>query len=252
MAESEFAEQPKPKIVKVGEEGGAPAWMATFADMMTLLLCFFVLLLSFATQDAAKFKDMLGSVQDAFGVQVKRREDAYIAFSPSKFERDGVDLKEEQRELLGLVIKIRHMLDPEPELRENASVTAQPGGAMIRYDATQMFAPGSATLLPHSKLMLDKVIEVLKEHKFDLMVRAHTDNQPTGNPSYPTNWELSASRAAAALRYILEVGGISSNRLRAVGFADSQPLLPNTTAENRVKNNRLEFYYYKPKGEMHW
>jgi len=109
-----------------------------------------------------------------------------------------------------------------------------------------MFMPGSATLRPEGIKVLQGVVEVLKKHKMNLAVRGHTDDEETGGSVYPSKWELSAARAAAAARYIIESAGISSTRVKAVGYADSNPLVPNTTAENKAVNRRVEFYYYSP------
>ena len=78
-------------------EEGLPAWMATFADLVTLLLCFFVLLLSFAQQDANKFKTLAGSIKNAFGIQIKRKTANFAAFSPERYERSDVTLEKEDK-----------------------------------------------------------------------------------------------------------------------------------------------------------
>ena len=89
-------------------------------------------------------------------------------------------------------------------------------------------------------------VSLLKEHNFNLVVRGHSDNQAFKNNIFPSNWELTSSRAAACLRYVLEKGGIPATRLKAVGFADSQPLLPNNSAANQMVNRRMEFYFHRP------
>ncbi|MBT8764198.1 flagellar motor protein MotB [Desulfohalobiaceae bacterium Ax17] len=230
-------------------EEGLPGWLATFADLMSLLLTFFVLLLSFANMDIQKFQDMLGSIKDAFGVQVQRKQADYIAFSPSQFERKDISLDQNARLLLGMVLRIKAMLDEDRVLKKNVDVTPDDQGVLIRVNSGLMFEPGSAKLKPEAAKVLERVIKILKEYNFDLIVRGHTDDRPVRSGKYPSNWELSAARAAAALRYIVEKGGINPSRLKAVGYADTRPLVPNNSESNRAINRRVEFYYHRPKVE---
>lgn len=229
-------------------EEGLPGWLATFADLMSLLLTFFVLLLSFSNQDIQKFKDMMGSIKDAFGVQVQRKQADYIAFSPSQFERKDIKLDQDTRLLLGMVLKLKSVLDENDLLKKNVDVTSDDNGVLIRVNSGVMFEPGSAVLKKEAYPILNEVIKFLKENNFDVIVRGHTDDTPVkGN--FPSNWELSAARAAAALRYIVEKGGINPSRLKAVGYANTRPLVPNTSESNRALNRRVEFYFHRPQVE---
>ncbi|MGE4298433.1 MAG: OmpA family protein [Desulfovibrionaceae bacterium] len=227
-------------------EEGLPGWLATFADMMSLLLCFFVLLLSFAKQDVQAFKTLMGSIQDAFGVQVKRKEAQYAAFSPSRFERKDVELSQENKQVLGLVLQLKALTTQDENLKKSAKIASDENGVIMRITTDELFDPGSATLKPGADAYIDHIISVLKEHNFDLVVRGHTDNQAVHSQIYPSNWELSSARAAAALRRIMERSDIQATRLKAVGFADTQPLVPNNTPQNQAINRRMEFYFHRP------
>ncbi|MEZ6852871.1 flagellar motor protein MotB [Halodesulfovibrio aestuarii] len=227
-------------------EEGLPLWMATFADLVTLLLCFFVLLLSFAQQDANKFKTLAGSVKDAFGIQVKRKTANFAAFSPSKFERSDVKLKKDDQMILGMLLEIKSYMLEDPSLQKVATVTADNKGLILRIPVTNFFAPGSATLKTGSEKLLDGAINILKQHTVNMVVRGHTANIIEKTEAYPTNWELSSARAAALLRAIMSRSKLPASRLKAVGYADSRPLLPNTTEENRKLNDRMEFYIHRP------
>ncbi|SMF37545.1 OmpA family protein [Desulfovibrio gilichinskyi] len=236
----------KPKNNDPPPEEGLPPWMATFADMVTLLLCFFVLLLSFASNDAEKFKELLGSIQDAFGVTIERPEADFLALTPSDLERKEIKMDSNDKRLLGLVLHIKALLNEDAATRKSSGVNADRDGVLMSTDSASLFQPGTATLKPGAEKTLNKVISVLKENNYDLVVRGHTDNSETGSEKFPTNWELSSARAARALRYIAEHGDISTKRLKAVGYADTQPLVKNDTPANREKNRRIEFFYHKP------
>ncbi|WP_319763987.1 OmpA family protein [Maridesulfovibrio sp.] len=236
----------KPKNTEPPPEEGLPPWMATFADMVTLLLCFFVLLLSFANNDLEKFKELLGSLKDAFGVNIERQEADYLALTPSDLKRKEVKMDSNDKRLLGLVLRIKALLDEEDATRKSSGVKADQDGVLVSTDSAALFHPGTAKLTPDAYKVLDKVISILKDHNYNLVVRGHTDNKEVHSRKFPTNWELSSARAASALRYIVEKGGIAPKRLKAVGYADTQPLVKNDTPANRRKNRRLEFFYHKP------
>ncbi len=220
--------------------------MATFADLMSLLLCFFVLLLSFAQQDVSKFKTLMGSIKEAFGVQIKRKDANFAAFSPSQFEREDLELNKETKEILEVVLGVKSTLSQDPDLQKVTNVSTENSGVIIRIPVSELFLPESANLLPDAAGKLAAVVTVMQEHNMELIVRSHTsDLYSSSTPLYPTNWELSSARAAATIRTLIEIAGLPSSRMKAVGYADSQPLLPNSTDKNRAVNNRIEFYFLK-------
>jgi chemotaxis protein MotB len=236
---------PEPQVRKKAEEG-LPPWLATFADMMSLLLTFFVLMLSFANMDLVKFKDMMGSIKDAFGVQVQRRSADYIAFSPSRFESKTKDMSEKEKLVLGMVLRVKSLFEGKKKLEGKVDVSADENGVLIRVDNGVLFDSGSAELLSDSKEVLQNIVTLLKENNLNLTVRGHTDNTILDSGKYPSNWELSASRAAATIRYIKKAAPkIASTRLAAVGYADTRPLVPNNSKDNRSLNRRVEFYFHR-------
>jgi chemotaxis protein MotB len=249
MATDEEAVQRKPAEEPPGDEG-LPPWMATFADMVTLLLCFFVLLLSFAQQSEEKFRDALGSLKGAFGVQEVRavsEEMAQFNTSSEATEKMVSSISHDQRLLLSVVMRVKSMLEKmDVKLKEGAGVSADRDGVVFRADSAALFEPNTAVLRPEAGKMLDSVIKVLKDYKLNLVVRGHTDDRPIHTAKYPSNWELSAARAAVALDYIVNKGGIEINRAKAVGYADTRPEVPNDTEADRLKNQRVEFYMHMP------
>ncbi|MEF2144102.1 MAG: flagellar motor protein MotB [Desulfovibrionaceae bacterium] len=242
-------------VKKEAERGpvdqGLPPWMATFADMVTLLLCFFVLLLSFAEQDVQKFRDVLGSLQDAFGVAVVRTKSDDLALETSAEIKQAAPPSSAQQVLSGVVLRVRSILDKTPDLKRSSGVRVDREGVLFDVQSANLFAPGSAELQPGAGRVLDTVIEVLNEYPLNLVVRGHTDNQPVVSKRFPSNWELSAARAANALAYILETGGIPVNRVKAVGYAHTRPVADNGGMEGRLKNQRVEFFFYRP-GKEEW
>lgn len=239
----------KPPEDPPGDEG-LPPWMATFADMVTLLLCFFVLLLSFAEQSEEKFRDALGSLKGAFGV----REIRAVSEDMAQFNTTSTVTKEmtakishDERLILGVVMRIKSLLeDVDMDLKEGAGVMADRDGVLFSANSAALFFPGTSDLKPEASEILDLAIKVLKDYKLNIVVRGHTDDVPISTRKYPSNWELSASRAAVALDYIVNNGDVGINRAKAVGYADTRPAVPNDSEENRLKNQRVEFYLHMP------
>ncbi|WP_027183612.1 OmpA/MotB family protein [Desulfovibrio inopinatus] len=228
-------------------EEGLPLWMATFADMVTLLLTFFVLLLSFANQDIVMFKDIMGSIQNALGVRVERQQAEYLLESPSYTPQEGKKtIVQEQRMLKAMAVRIKDSLQEDSKLRRSTGVVADRNGVLVQIDSNAVFDPNSTELTSTGKVFLDKMYAVFREYNYNLVVRGHTDNSQSKSSVYPSNWELSAARASAAVRFLLDKGGISPSRVKAVGYADTRPIAPNDSPQNRAKNNRVEFYMYRP------
>jgi chemotaxis protein MotB len=249
MAKAEEVIRRKPPEDPPGDEG-LPPWMATFADMVTLLLCFFVLLLSFAQQSEEKFRDALGSLKGAFGVKEVRavsEEMAQFNTSSEAIEKMASSISHDERLLLSVVMRVKSMLEEmDVKLKEGAGVSADRDGVVFRASSAALFEPDTAQLRPEAGKMLDAVIKVLKDYKLNLVVRGHTDDRPIHTAKFPSNWELSAARAAVALDYIVNKGGIEINRAKAVGYADTRPEVPNDTEADRLRNQRVEFYMHMP------
>ncbi|MBT6178282.1 MAG: flagellar motor protein MotB, partial [Deltaproteobacteria bacterium] len=179
---------------------GAPGWMSTFADLSTLLLTFFVLLLSFANMDVIKFQDMAGSLKDAFGY----REDNLGNFHPEMIaRRTKIQSFIEQVKKGGPRKKQRKMQKKIQDLIQNqkkktkSKIEAQTNkkGMIIRVDDSVMFGGGAASVKPAGFPVLDDLSKLLQEFPCDILVEGHTDDSPISTRKFDSNWELSAFRA---------------------------------------------------------
>ena len=249
MAEQELEEQgggPQPEPPK--PEEGLPPWMATFADMVTLLLCFFVLLLSFTNQDATNFRMLMGSIQEALGVQYDDSSALSVPYADTTFkERQSV---RDNRQIveLGAVLKKAILAK---DLTHMAKVSTDKSGVMLRLSSQVLFDKGSVELTPEAQKALQVVIDSMDKTNFNLVIRGHTDGDTPESSLFDSNWALSAARAARCLRYILEHSNIPATRMKAVGYGSAKPLVPSTSEENRRANRRVEFFYLPP-GRSKW
>lgn len=215
-------------------ERGAPPWVVTFGDMMTLLLCVFVMLLAFSQLQAQRFKVLAGSLRNAFGVQT----DLHYTGVPSgnNVLTDSFATPEYRRVKVFQEISqiLKTLKSPQ-----GVEVTLEEDGVRLRMGDGLLFSTASSRLEPPLMPLLGRVGEVIKSSGGKVTVEGHTDDRPIESAAFPSNWELSSSRAGAVVRY-LESRGIPGSRLQAAGFADTRPLDDNTTPEGRQKNRRVE------------
>jgi chemotaxis protein MotB len=252
----------------------SPPWIVTFADLMVLLMCFFVLMLSFSEMDPAKFKLMSGSLNEAFGVQTavtatdvpKGTSLTAQEFSPGVPEpTDTNEVRQHTVDSdlntldLGLEQRLRELKAQEEaaerqvqELRAIFRQDIDDGKLLIRQDGSNVviqllekdsFPSGGAELEPGSRETLAKIGLLVGAMTGAITVSGHTDNVPvrTGG-AYRSNWDLSAARAASVAHELL-AAGLDPTRLMVSGHADTQPRAPNDTPANRALNRRVDITF---------
>ncbi len=220
---------------------GAPLWMATFSDMVTLLLAFFVMLLSFSSIQEAKFHEAIHSLKGAFGV---------MASPPTVIQQPDVvvpqaDTNEWQRMLYELQ-QIRVALSEEG-LQEEVQLTLEKEGVSIQISTPMLFEPAEAELRAPSTQLLDKLSTALQKLDTEIRVEGHTDNVPINSEQFPSNWELSSARATAVLKYLID-RGLPPERLAAVGYGEFRPIDTNETDAGRHRNRRVEIFVRRTDG----
>ena len=221
------------------EGEGVSEWLATFADLSTLLLCFFVLLFSISSIDNKKFRSIMSEVRLSLGNVVPM---TVLVQEEVKGEGDAVvNLLPKQKTV---ATELEEIINDE-KLSSSTVVDMGEDGALLRIGGKVMFESGSDEINPRALSALDKIIIMaLKYPQYHLDIKGHTDNLPISAGKFSSNWELSALRATTVLRYLLE-NGLGADRLTATGYADTQPLVPNLTVENRARNRRVEFLFKK-------
>lgn len=233
----------KYKKSKPPQKKGAPSWMVTYSDMVTLILVFFVLLFGISQIDNEKFNAVANSFRDR-GIF-----DFYP--SPIDFEnprkndskdhgKNGFgDVGKEDDEFENLLNAINEFIE-ENELEEMIVANRIEQGVVLVLPERIFFDPGRADLLSPALPFLDKVAELLGNISNEVKIEGHTDNVPMNSFQFPSNWELSAARASRVVRYFIDEHGLDPDRFIATGYADTEPIAPNDTPENRQKNRRVE------------
>ncbi|MET4026504.1 chemotaxis protein MotB [Marinobacter sp. MBR-99] len=259
--------QPARPLKKNALKKRTPDWIVTFADLATLLLTFFILLLSFAEMDIEKYRAMANSMSLAFGSSNVVAED--IGGTPlTLIEADTVSLPEpsenlqeqpefidertersETRQIPGGVLDLAGRLIQELEAEVAADtlhVNYDEDQVVIRFSEEATFRSGDAAIMPGMIPIIERVVEVLASCTGDVVVSGHTDNVPISSGVYRSNWDLSAARAVSVVHELVLDRQIPADRVVAAGRAETRPLVPNDSAENRAVNRRVEIAVRNP------
>jgi chemotaxis protein MotB len=233
-----------------GEDKGAPKWVVTFGDLMSLLLCFFVLLLSFSEMDRQKYRIVAGSLAQAFGIQ---RQDRSKMDSPRgakmvalSFDQDLMPKynKEEfiatqMMETLGRELK--EALEGKMRgLEDKIEIESKGNQITIRLLGGATFDSGQARIKPELIPILEEIGIRLKDSQGDIAIAGHTDNVPVLGGPYESNLKLSIARAAEVAEFLIEKVQIPPDRIVTMGYGEYRPSHTNATEAGREKNRRVE------------
>ena len=265
---------------------GSPAWMATFSDLMNLLLCFFVMLFAMSTIDESKLRDLVAAMNNTFsifnagataigdgrlvsnGVSQLNELDKYInstgktADSSSKSDNveefegfpENVTADQLQQALEAL------QLQENEELAENVQEALADSGigdqvdvsftaqyVQLTMNGALLFDSGSADLRSNAEAVLDKIGVVLERYSQGTVeIEGHTDNVPIHNAAFPSNEELSSARALSVFYYLIDNTYLDPTQLQHAGMGERNPIASNDTAEGRQSNRRVEIRIYNP------
>lgn len=219
---------------------GAPKWMVTFSDMTTLLLTFFVLLISLANFDKKKIEQVFGVLNGSTGIlsQVGTSQMSEENIIARKSINDSIEKTPEKIEKM-----VKEFVQAQ-NMEKMISVVKTDKGVSVRVVDSVFFGNGSAVLLRQAYPVLDKILDMVQYTPYYVNVEGHTDDLPMGRAAL-SNWDLSAARAVAVAKYFIR-GGFDPSRISASGYGEFHPVLPNITPENRAKNRRVEINIISP------
>ncbi len=218
---------------------GAPLWMTTFSDLVTLLLTFFVLLLSMATMDPVKFIQAKTSIKDAFGWRTTAAPQKYtIPIIPSPPKSEFTPIPRESK--MHYYKKIQNDLEMTKLMDQVEAIERDSDSIVLRINDSVLFDQGQSTLNPSSYPLLRKIADIVRPLPMSMRIEGHTDDTPPASPSL-SNWDLSVARAVAVMRFYNRGEIFSIDRMSAVGYGPDRPVAANTSEENRAKNRRVDF-----------
>lgn len=201
-----------------------PFW-ASWADMITIFFIFFVFLFSMSTLDVEKFAQVSKSVNEEMSKRTGEETEL--------MEK----LKVQKKTLEGMQTQLNSYIQQE-NLKDVVQVDSFDDRLELRLGNVLLFNPGEIQLKPKAMEVLSKIGNVFKQTRAKIVVEGHTDDIPIKTPAFPSNWELSAARAATVVQYMGTVG-VKEDQFQVIGYAHYQPLAPNTNDANRAKNRRV-------------
>lgn len=222
-----------------GSEVNTEAWLATYADTITLILTFFVLLYSYSTIDAIKFQQISSSMQSVLTGQdatsildFNSAGQVPIVGPPQDLGPQAGGPQEE------MYSKVKKFIDVN-DLENTVEIKRDSRGIIMELKDNILFDIGKADIKDSSKTILDKIGLLISSFPNDIIVEGHTDNVPISTYKFPSNWELSTQRAVNVLKYFVQTKGMSPVRFEAAGYGEYRPIASNDTYGNRSKNRRV-------------
>src|SRR5690625_5025482 len=250
----------KRRRTRKNNNNGAPKWMVTYSDMVTLILVFFILLFSMSQIDLSKFEAISESFRnrmifDFFPSPVpmdnptestshlESGKDTNEFHNPTNLpnitDQDKKTEEDTEDSLSDLIQSVESFLD-EHELNNVICATRTERGAVLVLQESILFDPGEAQILDSGKPFLTKIGTLLTEIPNHVKVEGHTDTRPMNSYRYPSNWELSGARASSVIRYLIEQYSFDRSRFSLVGYGETRPVKSNDTPENMKENRRVE------------
>ena len=233
----------KLRISKKNDDDG-PGWLTTFNDLVTLLMVFFVLLFTMGSMDNQKLKDFQYALQSGLGI-LGEGSQVSIAVKDARQDPDKIEILAQAE---GEVEPVDEQEAENPIGEALKDFTDEPGidvrysnqGAHITFEDFLLFDFGKADINPGGLAFLDKMATLIHKIPHPVRVEGHTDNIPIHTARFPSNWELSIARAVSVVKYFAGSGKINPQRLSAVGYGDTRPLVANDSPANRTRNRRVE------------
>lgn len=215
------------------KEAPAAGWEVIYCSLVLILVAFFAMLVSHSSIETEKIGDFRQG--EALVTEAGRPGSDMLNLSPDILKDDG--------EFVRQTMKSLKIYLTQAGLDKSVSLEKIEKGFKVTFGSNVLFSSGKAEINKDACSCLDEMIKTARNNPFFVRVEGHTDNVPINTPEFPSNWELSTTRAVNILRYLLEKGELPADRLVAVGFSQYHPVASNDVSEGRQKNRRVEFYF---------
>lgn len=222
---------------KKGEDINTNGWMDTYADTITLLLTFFILLYSISVVDSQKLNKLAEAMKKSLQGSTKITELENI---------ENLKVGEGKSDYENLAEKLNAVIE-QNALTDVVKIREEERGVVLQLDETILFDSGEAVLKDYSRNILNTITTVIKNIDNDVLIEGNTDNIPINNEYFKSNWELSTARAVSIVRYFVETKELSPTRFSVKGYAEYKPLVENNTEENRSINRRVDILIVEQK-----
>lgn len=215
-------------------------WQIVYTGFILIMLCFFIMLTSFASLQQSKITRFV----NAFSVAVSVFQGGKSPERGKTMIDSGINMVDKEDQLARLFEKMR-MISQQNDL-DQVEIKKMRHGVVVTLSDNLLFPSGQAQLSDQAHLLLDKIGRIILELKVPVEIEGHTDNVPIQTAAFPSNWELSTARAVNVLRYLIDHFQVDASRISAVGRSEYQPVRANDSEENKARNRRVEFIF-KPR-----
>ena len=227
------------------DETSGGGWEVVYSGFVLILLCFFIMLCSFASMEESKVMRFVKSFTKAVSILP-----GGLDFESGEYVLPhSPDIVDKASELANIFEDLRK-LTGDFGLEEDVNLFFSRKGLVMRLSDTLMFHLGAAEILPEAISLLKKVAFIISDTSYAVCIEGHTDNLPIHTSKFPSNWELSTARAVNVLRYFTEKEKVPMQRLSAVGFGEFQPIAANDKPAHRAKNRRVEIVFVREKHDQ--
>ncbi|NLL17594.1 MAG: OmpA family protein [Clostridia bacterium] len=232
-----------PRRRSKSEQPGAPLWMVTFSDLMTLILVFFVLLFSMSAIDIVKFQAFIASFQGIGVLEWGDKPLDEVQPDPITSIQEVASGQEPRPPAPDYTLmEVYQMVEQtlaEAGLEDQVTLRYEEAGVALDIQDRVLFDSAKADLKPEAKGILDPLAELFQRLPFQIHVEGHTDSRPISNIQFPSNWELSGARASRVIRFFTEEHQLDPHKFAAVGYGEFRPVAPNDTEANMQLNRRV-------------
>jgi len=232
----------EPEEAEHAPHGGS--WKVAYADFVTALMALFLLLwllMALKPQQKENLAAFFQHPDDTARVKTTLQGSPTEVRGAKLTEAAKLtSMNQVQREVAQ---RLKDFATRDSELARKSSVTGEDDGVLLQVSSSILFEPGSATLTAGARRMLAEVAKIIEDYGMDVKIWGHTDDQEQGNDLFHSTWELSAARAAAALRELAKTYGVPVRRMSAAGYGFTRPLVPNTDEQGRARNRRIELLF---------
>jgi chemotaxis protein MotB len=232
-------------------------WLISYADFVTLLFAFFVVMYSISSVNDGKYKVFSDSLNSAFSThpantttthtEQEQQEQLLKALVDKRTARLGEQQRKVLERMKNLSSSLKDVMSPLIN-QHLVNINLTKRGIEVDISASLLFKTGEASLQPGALDVIRQVSAVLSTEVLPIEVEGHTDDIPIMTAQFPSNWELSSARASSVVRLMIN-NGVPEKRLAVVGLASNQPLVPNDSPENRAKNRRVSITIVSPNME---
>ncbi|HAN10535.1 MAG TPA: flagellar motor protein MotB [Clostridiales bacterium] len=227
------------------EKDTSERWLLTYADLMNLLLIFFIILYAMSSVDQTKYAALAESLSDVMSgkkpesmIEMELDKTSIIEMEAEQKAKKSANTEEKKR-MAEIENKVNELIKLN-NLSGFVSVTKEERGLVISITDNILFESGSAKINEGSKGIVLGIAQIINElYANQISIEGHTDSDYIRSAQFPSNWELSADRATTVVRFLVDGGKISPERIFAVGYGEFRPKVPNTTAANKAKNRRV-------------